>query len=172
MCACACMCVCVCACVILDEVEREAYERTYWTTTNQRVRVRRTIGHVGCSTAASENAQSRRIRLALLKGPPRRGDARAPIHCPAEDYDGLSTQAAPHCASGAKAAVPRPERESVRFPQPMDGLRTPEVLGTVCATMLGCACIAANVGRPSDRTHRLHTTSIDPAVRNAAGCGP
>jgi len=49
---------------------------------------------------------------------------------------------------------------------------TPEVLGAACATVLGRACIAANVGRPSDRQHRLHCTSIDPAVRTAAGCGP
>ena len=53
---------------------------------------------------------------------PDRADERAPIHCPAEDHAGLSTQAAPHCASGTKAALPRPKRESARFPQPMDGL--------------------------------------------------
>ena len=49
---------------------------------------------------------------------------------------------------------------------------TPEVLGTVCGTVLRRACIAANVGKQSDRQHRVHCTSIDPAVRNAAGCGP
>ena len=35
-----------------------------------------------------------------------------------------STQAAPHCASGTKAALPRPRRESARFPQPSMGSRS------------------------------------------------
>ena len=62
--------------------------------------------------------------FALPEGPPQRADERAPIHCPEEDHAGLSTQAAPHCASGTKAALPRPKRESARFPQPSMGSRS------------------------------------------------
>ena len=96
---------------------------------------------------------------------PDRGDERAPINCPAEDHAGLPRQAPPHCAPGMNAAPPRPTRESVRFPQP-------EGIGTGCETVLRCACTAANVGGQSNRQHRLHCMSIDPAVRNAAGCRP
>ncbi len=107
--------------------------------------------------------------LSLPEGPPRRGDEQAPIHCPAEGHAGLSMQAAPHCASGTKAALPRPA--GIGSVSAADGW-TPEVLGAGCGTVLGRACIAASVGRPSDRQRRLHCTSIDPAVRTAAGCGP
>ncbi len=109
--------------------------------------------------------------VALPEGPPRRADERAPIHRPAEDHDGLTLH-----ASGAPLRV-RNESGAASAYAGIGSVSeanewTPEVLGAVCGTVLGCACSAANVGRPSDRQHRLHCTSIDPAVRTAAGCGP
>ncbi len=105
----------------------------------------------------------RRVRLD-------RADERAPIHCPEGDHAGLSTLAAPHCASGTKAARPQPKRESARFPQPMDGL--PKCSAQFAERCFGVlASLRASAGRPTGK-HRLHCTSIDPAVRNAAGCGP
>jgi hypothetical protein len=120
----------------------------------------------------------RRVKCAVPPHPPLpcwrvrpdRGDERAPIHRPAEDHDGLPRQAAPHCASGTKAALPRPRRESAQFPQPMDGL--PKCSAQVAQRCLGVrAELRTSAGRPTGK-HRLHCTSIDPAVRNAAGCGP
>jgi hypothetical protein len=133
---------------VTDEAEREAYERTYCTP--------RPISGGFVGRSATSAAPLRRVNMrspaasafALLEGPPRRGDEQAPIHCPAEGHAGLSTQAAPHCASGTKAAPPRPKRESAV--SAANGW-TPEVLGAGCGTMLGCACFAANVGSPSDR---------------------
>ena len=116
-----------------------------------------------CAVPPHPPLPCRRVRLD-------RGDERAPIHCPEGDHAGLSTQAAPHCASGTKAALPRPKRESARFPQPMDGL--PKCSAQFAERCLGVrASLRASAGRPTGK-HRRHCTSIDPAVRNAAGCGP
>ncbi len=76
----------------------------------------------------------------------------------------------PLCASGTKAALPRPKREPARFPQPMDGL--PKCSAQFAQRCLGVrASLRTSAGRPTGK-HRLHCTSIDPAVRTAAGCGP
>ena len=107
--------------------------------------------------------------FALLGGRPRpRRRASADQLSGGRPHDALPRQAPPHCASGMNAAPPRPKRESARFPQPW----TPEGIGTGCETVLRCACTAANVGGQSNRQHRPRCKSIDPAVRNAAGCRP
>jgi hypothetical protein len=120
LCVCVCMCVCVCVCVracvcvcvyVCLCLCLSVGARSYMFTSSHlslRVsvkhvqvcaclqrRVRRTIGHVGWLHCGECNAQSRRIRLCLAGGsaPMRR---QAPIQCPEEDHDGLSTQAAPH----------------------------------------------------------------------------
>ena len=70
----------------------------------------------------------------------------------------------------ARPELPRPKRESARFPQPMDGL--PKCSAQFAERCLGVrASLRASAGRPTGK-HRLHCSSIDPAVRNAAGCGP
>jgi hypothetical protein len=181
----ACVCVCVCVCVraravaptnevaeVTDEAECKAYERTYCTPRPISGGFVGRSATTGCSAAASEMRSPAASAFALPEGPPRRADERAPIHCPAEDHDGLFTQAAPHSASGMKAARPRPKRASARFPQPMSMDRLPKCSAQFAERCLGVrASLRTSAGRPTGK-HRLHCTSVDPAVRNAAGCGP
>jgi hypothetical protein len=113
--------------------------------------------------------------VALPEGPPRRADERAPIHCPAEDHAGLSRQAAPHCASGTKAALPRPKRESARFPQPMDGL--PKCSAQLAERCLGVlASLRTSAGSPTGSiacTARASTPqcATPPAADLSSGLG-
>jgi hypothetical protein len=129
----ACMRVCVRRCAIApthevaevtDEAEREAYERAYCTPRPNSGGVVGRSATSGCSTAVREMRNPAASALPCRRVRPDRGDERAPIHCPEGDHAGLSTQAAPHCASGTKAAPPRPRRESARFPQPSMGSRS------------------------------------------------
>ncbi len=70
--------------------------------------LRRTIGQCRLLHCGERNAQSRRIRLALPEGPPRRADERAPIHCPAEDHDGMGSPR-------KRSPTARPERKRRRL---------------------------------------------------------
>jgi hypothetical protein len=140
-----------------------------------------TVHHDRSAAGSSDDrprrlAPLRRVECAIPPHPPCLAGGSAPARRRASadqlsggrPHDALPRQAPPHCASGMNAAPPRPKRESVRLPQPW----TPEGIGTGCETVLRCACTAANVGGQSNRQHRLHCMSIDPAVRNAAGCRP
>jgi hypothetical protein len=149
-----------------DEAEREAYERTYCTPRPISGGFVGRSATTGCSTAASEMRSPAASAVALPEGPPRRADERAPIHRPAEDHDGLtlSTQAAPHCAFGTKAAPPRPTRESARFPKPMNGL--PKCSAQFAERCLGVlAQLRTSAGRPTgsiDCTARASTPQCAP----------
>ena len=160
----------------LTRPKREAYERTYCTPRPISGGFVGRSATTGCSTAASEMRSPAASALALPEGPPRRGDERAPIHCPEGDHAGLSRQAAPHCASGTKAAQPRPKRESVRFPQPMDGL-------SKCSAQFAERCLGVlaqlrtSAGRPTgsiDCTARASTPQCAPPPaadhRSDVGC--
>jgi hypothetical protein len=91
----------------------------------------------------------------------------APIHCPAEDH----TTGSPR--KRRPTARPERKRRCLGLSGNRLGFRSRWMDSRSAGRSLrNGACIAANVGRQSDRQRRLHCTSVDPAVRNAAGCGP